>query len=215
MKHRESEQSIQVYPHCYSKPYYELEVWVKTEELKKEDAMQCLQQYGYLPCNISLDCIGTYPTKEQAEDDMETLYDTMRDYPCCFIREKPLCVMMSPGTYIKEWAYEHNLLKDESLVRNYAENDYPFLGRPKGMIKHDIGDIVQAVDDRQAFWGVIGGLPPVYDGQNHGDWTDDQYTVWLAPNQSRRVRAQHVFKSLTLHMPDYVREHLDSIISKH
>jgi hypothetical protein len=103
-----------------------------------------------------------------------------------------LFMMMPPGTYIKEWTYEHALLADESLVRNYAERDYPFLGRPQEMIQHSEGDIVVAVEADHAFWGVVGGLPPIYDGHEHGDWSDDQYLVWSAPGHHHHIRAHHV-----------------------
>ena len=211
MKHREPEQSIQVYPHFYSKPYYELEAWVKAKGQEREDAIQWQKKHGYLPSNIALDCVGVFPTRERAESAMEELSDTMENDPCCFIREKPLCMMMSPDKYIKEWSYEHNYLCDESLVRNYAGKDFPFLGRPKGMIRHKIGDIVQVVEDRQALWGVVGGIPPICDGQIHGDWTDDCYTIWLTPNQKRMVRAHHVFELLTFPIPNYVYDYLSNI----
>ena len=120
MKHRDTERSIQVYPHWYSQPYYELEAWVETQLLKKEEAMQWLQKYGHLPCNMALGRIGVFPTKERAESASEELCDTLENYPCRFIREKPLYMMMPPDKYIKEWSYRFTLLEDESLVRNYG-----------------------------------------------------------------------------------------------
>ena len=213
MKHREPEQSILVFPYCYSQPYYELEAWVKTKGIEKEDAMQWLERHGYIPCNMALDRIGIFPTKERAESTMEELCDTLENYPCRFIREKPLYMMMPPDKYIKEWSYRYSRLEDVSLVRNYAEKDYPFLGRPEGMIRHKIGDVVQVVEGQQAFWGVVGGIPPIYDGQNHGDWTDDCYSIWLTPNQKRRVRTHHVFDFLTS-MPDYVEEFFSNVNNK-
>lgn len=212
MKHRESEQSVQVYPYWYSRPYYELEAWKKTKQLEKEEAMQWLQKHGHLPCNMALDRIGVFPTKEWAESTLKELCDTLENYPCRFIREKPLNMMMSPDKYIKEWSYHYTVLTDESLVRNYAGKDYPFLGRPEGMIRYKVGDIVQVVEDRHAFWGIVGGIPPIYDGQNHGDWTDDCYTIWLNPNQKSRVRAHHVFDFLAFPMPDYVKEFFSNVI---
>ena len=119
--------------------------------------------------------------------------------------------MMPPDKYIKEWSFYHNILMDESLVRNYSGADYLFLGRPKEMIRYRIGDVVQVVEDRQAFWGVVESLPPIYDRQNHGDWTDDCYTIRYTPNQKRRVRAHHVFDLLTSRIPDYVKEYFSNV----
>ena len=77
-------------------------------------------------------------------------------------------------------------------MRNYAERDYPFLGRPEEMIQHGEGDIVVAMEGDHVFWGVVGGLPPVYDGQEHGDWSDDQYLIWSAPGHHHHIRAHRV-----------------------
>ena len=96
MKHREPEQSIQVFPYWYSSPYYEIEAWVKTKVMEKEDAMQWLQKHGYLPCNLTLDRIGIFPTKERAVSTLEELCDMFEDCPCRFLREKPLYMMMPP-----------------------------------------------------------------------------------------------------------------------
>ena len=206
MKHRDFDDTIQVCTGLYSRPYYELEAWIETKELKKNDVMKWMQSHGHIPCNVALDRIGVFQTKEEAESCMSELLDTMENYPCCFIREKPLCVLMSPDKYIKEWSYKHSLLEDESLVRNYAEHEYPFWGRPKEMIRFNVGDIVQVVDDRQSFWGVVRETPPIFDGKKHGDWTDDQYTIWLSPNQSCRVPSHHVFHPLSFRIPDYVKD---------
>jgi len=193
MKRRDPQSTLQVYPHIYSQPYYELEAWIETDPLDREDALRCFETEGCIPCNVQKNLVGVFTAKEDAICSMEELCeDEGEHFPFFLLRQKPLCMMMPAGTYVKEWTFVHALLEDESLVRNYAENDYIFLGRPKEMIHHSEGDIVVVVEDNRAFWGVVGGLPPVYDGQGHGDWSDDQYLVWSAPGHHHHIRAHHV-----------------------
>ena len=193
MKRRDPNSTLQVYPHIYSQPYYELEAWMVTNPMDEENALRCFETEGAIPCNVRKSLVGVFPTKEDAIIRMEELCeDEGAHFPYFFLRQKPLCMTMPIGTYIKEWTFEHALLADESLVRNYAERDYPFLGRPQEMIQHSEGDIVVAVEADHAFWGVVGGLPPVCDGQEHGDWSDDQYLIWSAPEHHHHIRAHHV-----------------------
>ena len=211
MKRRDPANTVQVYPHIYSQPYYELEAWMEEEPLDKEDAKDCFESEGRFFCNLRKSLVGVFPTKEDAVGRMEELCEDEGDYfPYFFLREKPLCVMMPTDTYIKEWTFEHALLADESLVRNYAKRDYHFLGRPKEMIRHKVGDIVVAVEGDHAFWGVVGGLPPVYDGQEHGDWSDDQYLIWSAPEHHHHIRAHHVLCPWSV-IPDFITPLLENI----
>ena len=60
---------------------------------------------------------------------------------------------MHPGEYLKEWTYKYCYLHDESIVRNFAERENPFMGRPQEMIHFKRGDIVMIPDDYAGHWG--------------------------------------------------------------
>ena len=110
MKRRDPNSTLQVYPHIYSQPYYELEAWMETNPLDEEDALRCLETEGCIPCNVQKSFVGVFRTKEDAIIRMEELCEDEGEYfPYFFLRQKPLCMMMPTGTYIKEWTYEHAL----------------------------------------------------------------------------------------------------------
>lgn len=217
MMKKETRNTIEVFPCVYSAPYYELEAWTKMGETDMEDALNQLENQGEIDANYRIDCVGVFHTKERALQKIEEFLDGMRDregyvgLPIFFLREKPLCSMLEPHSYIKEWTYVGARLIDESLVRNYALQDYPFMGRPKEMIRHKVGDIVMAVEGGCSFWGVVASVPRTYDGKPHGDYSDDQYTIYTSTDCHSHCLAHHVLKAS---VPECVEELLKAELSE-
>jgi len=176
-----TKKTIEVYPQCFSSPHYEVEVWEK-----KADTF-CIRY------------VGVYPSLQRAKMALNELYDALYDeatnqqMPYAYIREKANCILMRPGTYLKEWAYKYGILISESLVRNYDESNNPFWGRPKELINHQIGNSVLVLEQGEVFHGTIVELPPLKDGQLHGDWRNDCYTIRISPTVTRSFLAHHVF----------------------
>lgn len=214
MKQREKENTIQVFPHVYSSPYYELEAWAELETVKDEEDKKCiLEDFAHSGDFINADhtreCLGVFLTKERALTRMEELLDCEdENYSYFFIREKPLYTMMRPFDHIKEWLYYRGLLVDESLVRNYEYDDNfleTFRGRPKEMIRFKVGDIaIELGEDGSSYWGVVASVPPICDGKNHGDYSDDQYALYTSEYNHSHVLAHRLVHPQ--HIPDYIEE---------
>ena len=158
-----------------------------------------------------------YHTKERALEEIDMFLDIVHDteeyldLPIFLLREKSLCITLKPHSYIKEWTYDGKFLIDESLVRNYALQDYPFMGRPKEMIRHKVGDIVMVVEDGCSFWGVVASVPRTYDGKPHGDYSDDQYTIYTSAGCHSHCLAHHVLEAS---VPECVEELLKAELSE-
>lgn len=216
MMKKETRNTIEAFPNVYSEPYYELEAWTKVGETDREDALNQLEDQGEIDANYRIDCVGVFHTKERALEEIEEFLDIVHDteeyvgLPIFLLREKPLCSMLEPYSYIKEWTYVGSRLIDESLVRNYGLWNYPFMGRPKEMIRHKVGDIVMVVEGNYAFWGVVAGVPRTYDGKPHGDYSDDQYTIYTSNNCHSHCLAHHVLEAS---VPEYIEELLRAELS--
>ena len=213
MKQREKENTVQVFPHIYSSPYYELEAWVELETVEDEEDKKCiLEDFAnekFFNANHIRESLGVFLTKERALTEMEDLLDCEDErYSYFFIREKPLYVMMNPSDYIKEWLYYRGQLVDESLVRNYDYDDHfleTFRGRPKEMIRFNVGDIaIELSGDGSSYWGVVASVPPTCDGKNHGDYSDDQYAFYTSEYNHSHVLAHRLVRPW--HIPDYIEE---------
>lgn len=220
MKQKKTKNTIQVFPHIYSLPYYELESWKKVNDVQtQEDVLLDLQEIGEIRAPYTCKNIGVFTTKQDALWQIEELLDTENNLcEYFFLREKPLHTMMYDGDYLKEWLYWKTALVDESLVRNYDLHNNPFMGRPKEMIRHKIGDIVIVFGHRDSHWGVIASTPCIYDGQPHGDYSDDQYKILTQPvlPQSRNYWHEHILSHRIIqptYIPDYVKELLESTIA--
>ena len=214
MKQREKENTIQVFPSIYSSPYYELEAWIELENDEDEEDKKCIledfaQYEDFINANHTRDSLGVFLTKERALTAMEEALDCEdMNYSYFFIREKPLCVMMHPSDYIKEWLYCRGLLVDESLVRNYDYDDNAleaFRGRPKEMIRFNVGDIaIELGEDGSSYWGVVASVPRTCDGKSHGDYSDDQYAIYTSEYNHTHVLAHRLVHPR--HIPDYIEE---------
>ena len=217
MMKKETRNTIEVFPCVYSSPYYELEAWTKLRETNKEDALEQLKNQGKIDANYRIDFVDMYHTKERALEEIDMFLDIVHDteeyldLPIFLLREKPLCITLKPHSYIKEWTYDGKFLIDESLVRNYALQDYPFMGRPKEMIRHKVGDIVMVVEGGCSFWGVVASVPRTYDGKPHGDYSDDQYTVYTSAGCHSQCLAHHVLDEFA---PECVEELLRAELSE-
>ena len=212
MKQREKENTIKVFPGIYSSPYYELEAWIELGTVEDEEDKKCILEdfanEGFLNANHTRCSLGVFLTKERALMQMDELLDyEEEDEDWCsyfFIREKPLYMMMNPSDYIKEWLYHRGRLVDESLVRNYDYDD-KFRGRPKEMIRFNVGDIaIELGGDGSSYWGVVASVPPIYDGRNHGDYSDDQYAFYTSACNHTHVLAHRLIRPW--HIPDYIEE---------
>jgi hypothetical protein len=135
--------------------------------------------------------------------------------------------MMHPGEYLKEWTYKYCYLHDESIVRNFAEWENPFMGRPQEMIHFKRGDIVMIPDDYAGHWGIVWGTPMTpeqyekvnerinqgHDGDTMArkwrlDWSDDNYTILInADGAHEHIPAHHVLPH-DGRIPNFVRKTL-------
>ena len=225
MKQREKNNTIRVYPHIYSSPYYELETWIdlenaedededelendKDEERKKRILEDFANNKDFIKANHPRVRIEVCPTKKRALTDMDEVIDyDDHIHSYFFIREKPLYVMMQPSDYIKEWVYWRGLHIDESLVCNYEYDDNfqeAFRGRPKEMIRFNVGDIaIELGEDGSSYWGVVASVPPTCDGKSHGDYSADRYTIYTSEHNHRHVLAHRLVRPWRI--PDYIEE---------
>ena len=210
MKQREKENTIKVFPSVYSSPYYELEAWIELETVENEEGKKCILEdfanEGFLNANYIRHGLGVFFTKERVLTQMDEMIDWEDErYSYFFLREKAQCVMMRPADYIKEWLYYGGgRLVDESLVRNYGSME-TFLGRPKEMIRFNVGDIaIELGEDGSSYWGVVASVPPIYDGRNHGDYSDDQYAFYTSEHNHTHVLAHRLIRPWRI--PDYITE---------
>lgn len=235
MNHRDTKQSVLIRTGLYSSTIYEMELWTLANDLEytDEEYEEQLKYNGYLDCGLRRESVGLFPTKERALEDMEMMFEDPfakdRELYCAFIREKAMYCMMEPGDYIKEWTYVDGHLLDESIVRNFAEEENPFCGRPKEMIRFKRGDIVMIPDMYGGHWGIVWGTPvtPEYTKEVNDrieretgvrgtkfsmmDWSDDQYTIFTNGEENmslhEHILAHHVLPAV--HVPEYVRKALE------
>lgn len=238
MNHRDTKDSVLICSGLYSSTIYEMEVLslANNQEYTDEEYDEQLDEYGYMCCGLRRESVGLFPTKERALEELEMMYDDPfaedRELYGAFIREKAMCCMMQPNDYLKEWAYVNGLLHDESLLRNFAEDENPFFGRPKEMIRFKKGDIVMIPDGYDGHWGIVYGTPITPDeikevndrieretgirGTKFSrmDWSDDQYIILTNEGEymgsHEHILAHHVLPAL--HVPKYVRKNLDNLI---
>lgn len=232
MNHRDTKPNVLIHKGLYSSTIYEMEVWslANDREYTDEEYEEQLKYNGYLDCGLRRESVGLFPTKERALEHLKMMHEGTfakdRELCCAFIREKAMSCMMQPDDYIKEWTYVDGLLLDESLVRNFAEQEYPFCGRPKEMIRFKRGDIVMIPDIYNGHWGIVWGTPvtPEYIkeinkrferkfrdiGKEYSrmDWSDDQYII-LTNGEDYMVSHEHILAHHVLpawSVPEYVRK---------
>lgn len=233
MNHRDTKQSVLIRKGLYSSTIYEMEVWSLANDLEytDEEYEEQLEAYGCMCCGLCRESVGLFPTKERALEHLKMMYEDPfaedRELYCAFIREKAMYCMMQPNDYIKEWTYVHGLMHDESLIRNFAEEENPFCGRPKEMIRFKRGDIVMIPDTYNGHWGIVWGTPvtPEYTKEVNDrieretgvrgtkfsmmDWFDDQYTILTNGEDymALQILAHHVLPAWSV--PEYVRKVLE------
>lgn len=231
MKHRDLKQSVRIYHGIYSYPIYEMEIWsLKNEEFSKEEYERQLKSWYEMDCGLQREGVGLYRSKKEALEFLDMMYDDPygddRELHLAFLRERALCCMMQPEDYLKEWTYLHGILHDESIVRNYDEENNPFFGRPKEMIHFKRGDIVMIPDGLSGHWGIVGKQPfsTEITGEESNaanaandsptgkhaqkDYTDDSYIIIHNSNGDH----EHILSHRVLpavNVPDFVRETLE------
>lgn len=237
MKHRDTTQSVLICTGLYSTTIFEMEIWsiAKKHQYTNEEYLKQIEDTGCMNCGLRRERVGLFPTKERALEDLDMMYEDSfgvdKDLYCAFIREKAMCCMMHPSDYLKEWTYVYGLLRDESLVRNFAEKENPFCGRPKEMVRFKKGDIVMIPDMCGGHWGIVWETPVTPDfiqevndrieretgvpGTKYStmDWSDDHYTILTNgggfEGGHEHVLAHHVLPAPT-NVPDFVCEILES-----
>lgn len=231
MNHRDTKESVLIHTGLYSTTIFEMETWAlaNDQEYTDEEFQAQLKYNGCMDCGLRKESVGLFPTKERALEHLEMMYEDPfakdRELYCAFIREKAMSCMMQPDDYIKEWTYVNGLLLDESLLRNFAEDENPFCGRPQEMIRFKKGDIVMIPDGYCGHWGIVWD-PPVSpevndrierESSNRGtkcsgmDWSDDQYTI-LTNVKDYIVSYEHILAHHVLptwSVPEYVRKVLE------
>lgn len=239
MKHRETKQSVLIRTGLYSSTIFELEVWTLANDsgFSDEEFEEQIKRSSCMDCGLRREMVGLFPTKDCALEHLEMMYEDPfpndRELYCAFIREKAMHCMMQPNDYIKEWTYVHGLLHDESLVRNYAEDENPFGGRPKEMVRFKKGDIVMIPNKYDGHWGIVYETPITpedikelnernekktgvrVNNYSHLDWSDDQYTILVncedGTTSHEHILAHHVLPAS--HVPEYVQEVLEELLS--
>ena len=241
MNHRDTKESVLIRTGLYSSTIYEMEIWTLANELDytDEEYEEQLKRSGWMSCGLRRESVGLFTTKERALDHLDMMYEDSfaedRELYCAFIRERAICCMMQSYEYIKEWTYVNRLLVDESIVRNFAEEENYFLGRPKEMIRFKRGDIVMIPDTDNGHWGIVWGTPVTPENvqemnkrleRKYGDiglemlglgWDDDQYTI-LTNSDDYMVSHEHILAHHVLSSykgtPEYVREVLEKALDK-
>lgn len=241
MKHRDTRQSVQIYPGCYSSTLFEMELWSLSNNLEytDEEYLEQLMDDGCMDCGLHKEHVGLFKTKERALDDLGMMYedpwDSDKELYCAFVRERAMCCMMHQGDYLKEWTYIWGELKDESIVRNYAENDNPFHGRPEKMVRFKRGDIVMIPEEYGGHWGIVWGTPiskeQVEKINEHVeredsisdrtppilDWSDDSYVILTNGKDPlyghEHILAHHVLPPEYI-IPGFVCNTLEDILHK-
>lgn len=234
MNHRDTTESVLIRSGLYSSTIFEMEVWTLANDQDYTDEVfeEQLKHNGCMDCGLRRESVGLFPTKEHALEDLKMMYEDPfaedRELYCAFIRERAMNCMMQPDDYLKEWTYVHGLLRDESLVRNFAEEENPFCGRPKEMIRFKRGDIVMIPDGYDGHWGIVWGTPLTPENieemdkraqrkfgdigkvLSRKDWSDDQYTILTSENSHEHILAHRVLPAWDV--PEYVRKNLDNLI---
>lgn len=220
MKHRDTSKSVQIYPGIYSSTIFEMEMWTQLENYRytDEEYRRQLEENGTMKCGLLRECVGLFPTKERALNDLDEMscdfFAEGRELSFTFIRERVLYCMMEPSDYLKEWTYTYgDILHDESLVRNYDARNNPFHGRPDEMIHFRRGDIVMIPDLNGGHWGIVSDTPPTTDCPDM-DWTDDSYTIITSPHgitYHEHVLSHHVIPP-TSAVPVFVCQILEAAL---
>ncbi|MCQ2243152.1 MAG: hypothetical protein MJZ32_02720 [Bacteroidaceae bacterium] len=240
MKHKYAKESVMIRRGLYSTTIYEMEVWslANDNEYSEEDYLEQLKSDGCMSCGLHKEKVGLFETKERALDCLNMIsedpWDSDRDLYCTFIREKAMYCLMNQRDYLKEWTYIYSQLHDESLVRNYAEDENPFLGRPKDMVRFKHGDIVMVADNYDGHWGIVYGSPITKEeikdvnerieketgmpGTKYSimDWSDDSYLILTNEKGfnggHEHILAHHVIPPLSV--PGVVRSKLEEGLQK-
>lgn len=233
-----------IHPGVYSSTIYEMEVWSlpDSNNYSDEEYQEQLQEDGRMNCGLRLEGVGLFDTRERALEKLEMMCEDPwgddRELFCAFIREKAMYCMMHQADYLKEWTYVYCWLHDESIVRNYDEERNPFPGRPEGMTKFQVGDIVMVPDGYSGHWGIVAGTPlteqkvkeingrfqRLYEemtGQPCDvpsilDWSDDSYlilTTGEGPDCAHEhIPAHHILPANNV--PPFVRQTLEEGLRK-
>lgn len=228
MKHRDTTESVLIHKGIYSRTIYEMEVWSLLNDYELEDTVyqKQIDETGKMDCGLRYESTGLFTTRQDALDHLEMMLDDSyavdREINHVFIREKALHCMMQPCHYLKEWTYRHFIQEDESIVRNYDEDDNPFHGRPKEMIRFKRGDIVMVPDECRGYWGIVCATPRTTEdvdglyervidstdkaGERRAllDWSHDSYVVRFndKDNGYALVAAHRLLPAL--HVPEFV-----------
>lgn len=222
MNHRDTKESVLIRNGLYSSTLFEMEIWTlaNDQNYTDEDFKEQLDESGCMDCRLRREFVGLFPTKERALEHLNMMYEDPfsedREIYCTFIRERPMSCMMQPREYIKEWTYIDGLLHDESLVRNYDEDENPFYGRPAEMIRYKRGDIVMIPDMYSGHWGIVWGTPMTTEEVKEFsrlDWSDDQYTI-LTNVQDGMVSHEHIQAHHVLPAPKGVPEYVLKVLEK-
>ena len=223
----------------YSSTIFEMEVWslFNDNEYTDQEYQEQLDSCGRMDCGLNNELTGLFPTQERALLSLEMMNDDTfasdRDLYFAFIRERAMCCMMNASDYLKEWTYYNCHLLDESLVRNYCEEENPFLGRSKDKIRFSHGDIVMVPDAYRAHWGIVCEVPPTdeqvekindrVERDTRGfkfcglDWSDDNYILLTSDKgfaSHEHILAHHVLPAPQCGVPAFVVKKLNEGLRK-
>lgn len=187
-----TEGRIKVCEGVYSGSIYEMETWVRRDKEDKrsdEEIIEEMKELGYVTCAYYERRVGYYPSRQRAEqtlDEMhESCWESDLNLDFAVIRQKVSHIQMDPTDYIKEWSYGWDVSHKpmvETLVRNFDIEHNHFMGRPREMTRHKVGDIVVVFHGCDAHWGIVCALPPTPEEVSKKpnfpfDYSDDCYTV--------------------------------------
>jgi len=97
-KDHTEEKMVEVSPHVFAKPYYELELWSRSS--KQADLL----------CEGKIIC-DTYARAVQLMDEQhESLYESCKDLEVVYIRQKAYDVVFAENDCLKQWKFVHGIL---------------------------------------------------------------------------------------------------------
>lgn len=150
------EARVEVAPHVFSKPFYELELWSRPSK------------DGELKCEGRI----YSETYKRAMDLIDELYDHFSDIDVnlevVYVRQKAYCILRKDNECLKEWKFVHGILKDFVSYNNYGNDNIEAVGNVllvKNSEMHSDGEVFDLFLTR----GVLDGICPNWPDRCKGD----------------------------------------------
>jgi len=110
IENEKEETTVEVAPHVYSKPFYELELWSRPS---KDSELKCEGKIYSETFKRALELI---------DELYEHYYETDVDLEVVYVRQKAYCVLRYENEWLKEWKYVHGILKEYNVNKYYESS---------------------------------------------------------------------------------------------